>query len=100
MLKTLGKYFTTEQEKFKRSGFPIEMIQQIHTTMRHATFDQPGEASVLYMTESPLPEIKHDEVLIRVRAAGINRPDVLQRQGAYPPPQDASPILGLEVAGR
>jgi putative PIG3 family NAD(P)H quinone oxidoreductase len=46
---------------------------------------------------TPLPD--DDEVLIRVHAAGINRPDILQRQGVYPPPADASPILGLEVAG-
>lgn len=46
-----------------------------------------------------MPVPKANEVLIRVHAAGINRPDVLQRQGLYPPPADASPILGLEVAG-
>jgi NADPH2:quinone reductase len=46
-----------------------------------------------------VPTPKPDEVLIRVHAAGINRPDVAQRQGSYPPPPGASPILGLEVAG-
>ncbi len=46
-----------------------------------------------------MPVPKANEVLIRVHAAGINRPDILQRQGLYPPPADASPILGLEVAG-
>lgn len=46
-----------------------------------------------------MPVPKANDVLIRVHAAGINRPDVLQRQGLYPPPADASPILGLEVAG-
>ncbi len=64
-----------------------------------ATFDQPGEADVLYLSEVLIPTITADEVLIRVKAAGINRPDVLQRQGQYPPPPDASPILGLEVSG-
>jgi NADPH2:quinone reductase len=48
---------------------------------------------------SILPEPKSDEVLIRVAAAGVNRPDVQQRKGAYPPPPGASPILGLEAAG-
>lgn len=54
---------------------------------------------VLRLATAPLPRPKPDEVLIRVQAAGVNRPDVLQRQGAYPPPPTASPILGLEVAG-
>lgn len=47
----------------------------------------------------PMPVPKSDEVLIKVHSAGINRADVLQRKGLYPPPPDASPILGLEVAG-
>jgi alcohol dehydrogenase-like protein len=46
-----------------------------------------------------VPVPRPDEVLIRVQAAGVNRPDVSQRQGSYPPPPGASPILGLEVAG-
>jgi putative PIG3 family NAD(P)H quinone oxidoreductase len=51
------------------------------------------------MAEGPVPQPKDGEVLIEVAAAGVNRPDCLQRAGAYPPPPDASPILGLEVAG-
>jgi len=47
----------------------------------------------------PVPELRPGHVLIRVRAAGVNRPDLLQREGRYPPPPGASPILGLEVAG-
>jgi len=58
-----------------------------------------GEPDVLRPATASLPQPKPDEVLIRVQAAGVNRPDVLQRQGAYPPPPTASPILGLEVAG-
>jgi NADPH2:quinone reductase len=53
----------------------------------------------LGLATGPVPVPKPDEVLIRVQAAGVNRPDVAQRQGTYPPPPGASPILGLEVAG-
>ena len=58
-----------------------------------------GASDIMEVSNSVIPIPKSDEVLIRVHAAGINRPDILQRQGAYPPPADASPILGLEVAG-
>ncbi len=59
----------------------------------------PGGPEVLIPVERPVPRPGADEVLIRVRAAGVNRPDVLQRKGAYPPPPGAPSILGLEVAG-
>jgi len=59
----------------------------------------PGPPEVLQPIERPVPEIGPDEVLIRVAAAGVNRPDVMQRKGLYPPPQGASDIPGLEVAG-
>ncbi len=59
----------------------------------------PGGPEVLVPVERPVPRPGADEVLVRVRAAGINRPDVLQRKGAYPPPPGAPSILGLEVAG-
>lgn len=58
-----------------------------------------GAADAMELGEVPKPEPRPGEVLIRVRAAGVNRPDILQRQGRYPPPPGASPILGLEVAG-
>jgi len=57
-----------------------------------------GEQS-LSIAEMPPPTAADHDVIIRVYAAGINRPDILQRQGVYPAPADASPILGLEVAG-
>lgn len=60
---------------------------------------ETGAAEVLTFSETEVPEPGAGEVLIRVAAAGVNRPDVLQRQGLYPPPPDASPLLGLEVAG-
>ena len=58
-----------------------------------------GGADALEVQSVPRPELKPGQVLIRVRAAGINRPDLLQRAGRYPPPPGASEILGLEVAG-
>ena len=60
---------------------------------------QPGGPEVLTPVERPDPEPGTGDVLIRVAAAGVNRPDVLQRRGAYPPPPGASDIPGLEVAG-
>jgi NADPH2:quinone reductase len=58
-----------------------------------------GGAEVLVPARGPVPAPAPDEVLIRVRVAGVNRPDVAQRSGAYPPPPGASPVLGLECAG-
>lgn len=60
---------------------------------------EPGEPEVLRPTKRPLPEPGEGYVLIKVAAAGINRPDVLQRRGGYPPPPGASDIPGLEIAG-
>lgn len=59
----------------------------------------PGAPEVLVPGERPLPVPGHGEVLVKVAAAGINRPDVFQRKGLYPPPPGASDILGLEVSG-
>lgn len=58
-----------------------------------------GAPEVLRLTERPVPVAGAGELLIRVRASGVNRPDVLQRSGAYPPPPGASDLPGLEVAG-
>lgn len=71
----------------------------IPATMRHIAVRSPGGSDQLVMSEGPVPEVRSDEVLIRVEAAGVNRPDIMQREGRYPPPQNASPLLGLEVAG-
>ena len=60
---------------------------------------KPGGPEVLRPVQRPVPRPSHGEVLIRVDAAGVNRPDVLQRRGQYPPPPGASDIPGLEVAG-
>jgi NADPH:quinone reductase len=67
--------------------------------MRYITTRQPGGPEVLELATGPVPPVRANEVLIRVLAAGVNRPDVLQRRGVYPPPAGASPVIGLEVAG-
>ena len=69
-------------------------------TMRYVAIREPGPPDVLVPAEGPVPAPKPGEVVIEVAFAGVNRPDCLQRSGAYPPPADASPIVGLEVAGR
>jgi putative PIG3 family NAD(P)H quinone oxidoreductase len=60
---------------------------------------QPDGAEELALVERPVPRPGPDEVLVKVAAAGINRPDILQRRGLYPPPPGAPDILGLEIAG-
>lgn len=67
--------------------------------MRAIEITQPGPADVLHLCERPVPELKPGEVLIKVHAAGVNRPDVVQRTGHYPVPPGASDLPGLEVAG-
>jgi NADPH2:quinone reductase len=67
--------------------------------MRAIEIIQPGGPGVLQPCERPVPQLKPSEVLIRVLAAGVNRPDVFQRLGQYPVPPGASDLPGLEVAG-
>jgi len=67
--------------------------------MKAIEISRPGEPQVLRLCERPQPVPAADEVLIKVAAAGVNRPDVAQRMGAYPPPPGASDLPGLEVAG-
>lgn len=67
--------------------------------MKYIELIAPGSADKMRVSSMPKPEPHADEVLIRVFAAGVNRPDIMQRQGLYPPPQDASSVLGLEVSG-
>ena len=68
-------------------------------TMRHVDHRPGGDADCLRLAEGPVPQPGPHDVLVRVAYAGINRPDVFQRSGSYPPPPDASPLLGLEIAG-
>jgi NADPH2:quinone reductase len=69
-------------------------------SMKHIAVTRPGPPDVMHVAQGPVPEPRDDEVLIEVAYAGVNRPDCSQRAGTYPPPPDASPVLGLEVAGR
>src|SRR2546428_65907 len=67
--------------------------------MRAVEISQPGGPEVLKLAERPGPQPKAHEILVKVAAAGVNRPDVLQRSGNYPVPPDASDLPGLEIAG-
>jgi len=71
----------------------------IPAEMRFIGHGAGGGPEVLVPATGPVPQPKPDEVLIRVAAVGVNRPDVAQRSGTYPPPPGASPLLGLECAG-
>lgn len=73
----------------------VSLPEKIHCVEIQA----PGGPEQLALVERPCPEPKAGEVLIRVGAAGVNRPDIVQRMGLYPPPPGASEIPGLEVAG-
>ncbi len=68
-------------------------------TMRYVACSGAGKPDVMHIQEGPVPQPGPTDVLIRVLAAGVNRPDISQRMGAYPPPPGASPVLGLEVSG-
>jgi NADPH2:quinone reductase len=72
---------------------------QLPVSMRAVGVKAPGGVDQLELIELPIPSPMPGEVLIQVKAAGVNRPDVLQRLGLYPPPADANPNLGLEVSG-
>ena len=74
-------------------------LSEIPKTMAAVEITEPGGPEMLKPVTLHVPEPGPGEVLIRVAAAGVNRPDVVQRQGLYPPPKGASPLPGLEVAG-
>jgi NADPH2:quinone reductase len=75
------------------------MSRPIPTQMRAIEISRPGGPEVLRLGQRPVPSPAVGEVLIEVATAGVNRPDVLQRKGGYPPPPGASDIPGLEIAG-
>lgn len=71
----------------------------VPTTMRAIAIEKPGGPEVLVPVTEDVPGIGEYDVLVKVATAGVNRPDVLQRQGLYPVPEDASHLPGLEIAG-
>ncbi len=81
-----------------QSGYDEEAAH-MSSIMRVVEINQPGGPEVLQLAERPLPHVAAGVVLIKVVASGINRPDVFQRRGYYPPPPGASDIPGLEVSG-
>lgn len=80
----------------RRLYYPFLFFIQNSSKMRAINIT---DSKTLEIFQRPTPEPKPGEVLIKVHAAGINRPDIMQRKGLYPPPEGASDILGLEVAG-
>lgn len=74
-------------------------MTSVPTSMTAIAISEPGGPETLQPVDRPVPQPGPGEVLIRVGAAGVNRPDVLQRMGFYPPPPGASDLPGLEVAG-
>ena len=68
-------------------------------TMKVVDIIEPGGPEKLALINKPLPTLSNGFLLVKVEAAGVNRPDIFQRMGSYPPPPDASPIMGLEIAG-
>lgn len=74
-------------------------MSQLPSMMSVIEVATPGGPEQMRLGERPVPKPGEGEVLVRVAAAGVNRPDVLQRRGAYPPPPGASDVLGLEIAG-
>ena len=75
------------------------MAVSLPNKMRAVRISRPGPPEVLEIVETPLPVPAECDVLVRTVAAGVNRPDVLQRRGLYPLPEGASPLPGLEIAG-
>ena len=68
-------------------------------TMQQVIITEPGGIEKLAYETVDIPTVQADEVLVKVHAFGINRPDILQRQGLYPMPKGVTPVPGLEVAG-
>ncbi len=77
----------------------VDPSPSLPDVMKAVEIEKPGDPDVLKTTERKVPAPGKNEVLIRIEAAGVNRPDVLQRKGLYPPPPGATDIPGLEAAG-
>lgn len=74
-------------------------MEKLPAQMTVVAISKPGGPEVLVPETRPVPQVRPDEILIKVKAAGVNRPDVSQRAGFYPPPPGASDLPGLEVSG-
>ena len=74
-------------------------MENIPESMNYIQIEENGDPDVLKLSSQSVPDPGLDEVLIRVAAAGVNRPDIMQRKGLYPPPPDATDVPGLEVSG-
>src|SRR5688500_5075687 len=96
-----GSGFRLESSKELRVGKGAweATAMTVPSSMSYVGLSEQGCPDNLAVTEGRTPHPRSGELLVRVEAAGINLPDVLQRKGDYPPPPDASPILGLEIAG-
>lgn len=81
-------------------AYPDARDRVLSRVMKHITHGSGGAPEVMQWVEGPQPTLQAGQVLLEVHYAGVNRPDVAQRLGRYPPPPDASPLLGLEAAGR
>jgi len=103
----LAKQYVRGEARDVRSGtfldsLPLDerfMPDTLLASMQFVTVTHPGEPDVMTMSQGAIPTPGPRDVLIQVAAAGVNRADIAQRRGSYPPPPGASPILGLEVAG-
>ncbi|HEX9326709.1 MAG TPA: alcohol dehydrogenase catalytic domain-containing protein, partial [Reyranella sp.] len=74
-------------------------MSALPATMTCVEIKKPGGPEALVPTTRPVPQAKDGEILIKVAATGVNRPDIAQRAGLYPPPPGASDLPGLEAAG-
>lgn len=93
---SLSASATASTTPSKSAGAPADLPATMRVISHPA---QDGDATTLHMTERPRPSPQAGQLLVRVQAAGVNRADILQRQGRYPPPPGAPETLGLEVAG-
>ena len=74
-------------------------MEILPVSMNYIQIEKHGDPDVLVLSSQPVPEPGLNEVLIRVEAAGVNRPDIMQRKGLYPPPPGTTDVPGLEVSG-
>ncbi len=81
------------------SILPRSTSRLVPASMLAVGYDMPGPPEVLQLRDEPVPQPGPGQVLVKVAYAGVNRPDIVQRQGNYPPPPGASPLPGLEIAG-